>query len=144
MGVGSRSARSATASVELIEAGQRLDDERRLLDHHVVAAVGHDEEASVADLPRQLGGLGDGHERVAIAADDQGRGLMRRRSAGRSSGWRATSSAIARQEPLPGTRALDRIVAAARSAAHVRIVAHDPCRVHQAAGHAGPGLALRS
>ena len=94
--------------------------------------------------PGRGDGLADRHERVAVAARDQGRGG---RSARRSRGGRGAAASRRRrrspgrrrcQAPAPWTGSCCR----ARSRRPVRVVADDPRRIHQPARDARPRLAL--
>ena len=108
----------------------------------VVPAVGHDEQPPVTDLPSQLPGLADRDERVAIAADDQRR---RRDRAQLRGGQQRLDRHVLRdrgQQALPGAGALGRIERAGQVGRPRRLVAQDPGRVHEPAGHAGPRLAI--
>ena len=49
-----------------------------MVDQRVMADVGQDQQPAVAHLAGQLGGLGDGDERVAIAGHDKRCGVPRR------------------------------------------------------------------
>ena len=112
-----------------IEVGQRCLEERQVVDQRIMADVGQDEQPAVADLARQRRGLGDRHERVAIAGDDQRRGVDRaqltRASAAAAS---AMSATIASQQPPPAARALGRVVPGGQPCRPARVVALDPIR----------------
>ena len=127
-----------------VEAADRLEREGGPAGQHIMAAVRGDEQRAVADLARQLPGLPDGHQRVAVAADDEGRGRDRAELAGREQRLVGDVRGDRGQQPSPGPGAL----ASDRRPVHLgrpgRIVAGDPLRVHQPTTDAGARLALRS
>ena len=92
-----------------VEAADRLEREGGPAGQHIMAAVGGDEQPSVADLARQLPGLPDGDERVAVAAGHEGRRRDRSgarpasAAAGRRCRPRSPAAGVARLPgPAPG------------------------------------------